>query len=310
MPDAAAEDAVVDKILTRDTAEDRLVCGRPREGEPNGAAAEVGHGDGIQRTAIGLRLAHQPQRCRMARMQEDVRHRPLLHDTTAIEHGDAVAGAADDVHLMGDEHDGDAELAVDLAQQVKHGARRLRVERARRLVAEQHLRLAGERPCDADALLLAAGKLAGIFVGVLGEPDAGEQRRHALGDLDLAKLTGEFQRIGDIAGDGARTQQVEMLEDHADRAAKLAQALALGVRHPHAAYEDLAARRALQKVDEAHQRRLAGPGGADDAEDLALGDREVDAVERGNRTILAGKAFGDALEPDHRRQPALAPMRH
>lgn len=214
MADAAGEDRIVDEVFAGDAAEDRLVRRRPREGEAHRAAAGIG--DGVERTAVRLGLAHQAQGCGVARMQEDVGHRPLLHHAAAIEHGDAIAGAADDVHLMGDEHDGDAEVAVDLAQEIEHRACCLRVERAGRLVAEQDRGFAGERPCNADALLLPAGKLARIFLRMFRQADAGEQRGDALGDLDPAVVTGQLQRIGDIAGDGAGAQEIEMLEDHAD----------------------------------------------------------------------------------------------
>ncbi|OJV02047.1 MAG: hypothetical protein BGO06_27110 [Shinella sp. 65-6] len=69
-----------------------------------------------------------------ARMEADLHHRPSLANTAAI--GDAAASAADEVHLPGGEHDRDAEIA----EQVEHGAGRLRIERARRLVAKQDLR--------------------------------------------------------------------------------------------------------------------------------------------------------------------------
>src|SRR3546814_9976760 len=60
-------------------------------------------------------------------------------------------------HLVGDEDDGEAELAVDVAEQRQDLPRRLRIERRGRLVAEQDGGLRRQRAGDADALLLPAG---------------------------------------------------------------------------------------------------------------------------------------------------------
>ena len=52
-----------------------------------------------------------------------------------------------------------AELRMDVHHRVLQVRAGQRVERAERLVEQQHLRLHGERPGDADALLHAAGDL-------------------------------------------------------------------------------------------------------------------------------------------------------
>ena len=44
-----------------------------------------------------------------------------------------------------------------------------------RLVGEQYSRLLDERPCDAHALLLSAGKLSGLVIGSVSESDAIER---------------------------------------------------------------------------------------------------------------------------------------
>ncbi len=62
----------------------------------------------------------------------------------------------------------------------------LGVERAERLVEQQHLGLDRERARQRDALALAAGKLRGIAIGQKVELHQLEQLVHALGDLVLA----------------------------------------------------------------------------------------------------------------------------
>jgi hypothetical protein len=78
-----------------------------------------------------------------------------------------------------DHNHGDAELFVDGLEQFQDRARRLRVERARCLVAEQDLGVVGEGARDGDALLLAARELRGVALRAVAEADELEER----GDL-------------------------------------------------------------------------------------------------------------------------------
>ncbi len=78
---------------------------------------------------------------------------------------------------MLDEHDGQAQVGDQPAQQLHEGAR-LALGHARRgLVEEEQRGLGGEGPRDLQAPLVAVGETAGHVVGVVGEPDAVEQRR-------------------------------------------------------------------------------------------------------------------------------------
>ncbi len=73
-------------------------------------------------------------------------------------------------------------------------------------------------------------------------------------------------------------EEVELLEDHADPA-PYGVDVDVRVGEFGAADEDLALAGFLQQVHTAQQRRLAGAGRADDADDLALADLQVDALE-------------------------------
>ena len=78
--------------------------------------------------------------------------------------------------------------------------------------------------------------------------------------------------------DGLVREQVERLEDHADVGAQPGQRLAL--RGQRLAVEgDRAGVDRLQPVDRPAQRRLARPGRADDHDDLAAVDRQVDVLQ-------------------------------
>ena len=58
--------------------------------------------------------------------------------------------------------------------------------------------------------------------------------------------------------------------------------------------EDLAGGRLLQPGDQAQRRRLAGAGLAEQHEELAVGDVEVEVLQRG----VAAEGLGDVLELD------------
>ena len=61
--------------------------------------------------------------------------------------------------VMGDVQRGDAQPPLQLAQLHAHALAQLGVEIAQRLVQQQHLRLAHQRPRQGETLLLSAGKL-------------------------------------------------------------------------------------------------------------------------------------------------------
>src|SRR5215472_16993210 len=82
--------------------------------------------------------------------------------------------------VVGHDHDGLAVVAVEHLQQSQDLVGRLAVEVAGRLVAHQQLRVRHQRAGDGDPLLLAAGQLARLVLGAVGEPHHLERNRHVL----------------------------------------------------------------------------------------------------------------------------------
>ena len=76
-----------------------------------------------------------------------------------VEHGDAVAHRQRLALVVRDEHERDADLVLDRLQLDLHLLAQLQVERAERLVEQQHLRTVDQRPGEGDALPLAAAEL-------------------------------------------------------------------------------------------------------------------------------------------------------
>ena len=54
---------------------------------------------------------------RVLRMQEHIGHRTLFDDHAGVHYRHLIADTADHVHLVGDQHDGQFQLAIDLGQQ-------------------------------------------------------------------------------------------------------------------------------------------------------------------------------------------------
>ena len=214
---------------------------------------------------------------------------------------------------MRDEHDGQPELAVEVAQQREDGLRGVGVKRAGGLVGEQDARAVGQGAGDGHALLLPAGELTGVDVGLVRQVDQREQLAHARVDLGAAHA-GVAQRIGDIVRDGAAVEQVELLEDHADAAAQRVQLLfaggllraALAQKHAASADDDggavdghFAVVGRLQQVDAAHERRFARAGVADDAVDFALVDVKTHVARRAHIAAAQAEGFVEMADVDH-----------
>lgn len=136
---------------------------------------------------------------------------------------------------------------------------------------------------------------------LVGETDEIEQRPNALFDRALVHA-GYFERQRDVSEHGARGQQVEVLEDHADGAAKAAQRRLVEPADIDAVNQHLAARRLFEPVDQSDQRRLASAGAADDAGDRTTVDGQRDLVERSEGAAGAGRGemLGNAVEDDGR----------
>ena len=106
---------------------------------------------------------------------EHLIHGADLRDAAVADDGHAVADLFDDAHLMRDDQHRDAERPVQIFDEGEDGLRGRGVERAGRLVAQQHLRIRRKRARNGDALLLPAGKLRRIGAGAVGKADDPEQ---------------------------------------------------------------------------------------------------------------------------------------
>ena len=159
-------------------------------------------------------------------------------------------------------------LEVDALQQFHDLGRVRRIEIPGRLVAQQDLRVADQRPRDRGALLFAARELAREHPALVREPDEIEHARH-LRITSLVRVAGDLQRERDVFPDRLVREQLEVLEHDADVAAQLRR-LCRG-----AACRRGCRRRRLRRasgqlftVQQLEQTRFPGPRMADEKDEI------------------------------------------
>ncbi len=276
-------------------------------------ASAANDGAGLRRTARiasrrknPTRIALRPRavgvegaRSRLARSRVDLvagvaAGRLVAHELALIELQHAAAHLVDHRLVVGgDEHRGAG--AVDPVEQPHDVDRGLGIEVAGRLVGEQQRRVVDERPRDRDALLLPAGELVGHVVQLRRQAGQPQDVRHLGADL-LAGAARHLQRVGDVVVHGAVRQQLEVLEDDADVAPEVRDPAARDLRQVVAGDADRAVGRIELLDQQAHERRLARAGRADEEDELAAVDRERHPIEAHIPLV----ELGDPAELDHR----------
>ena len=253
----------------------------------------------------------------MARPQEDVVGGALLDDARRIHHVDAVGVAGDHAEIVRD-HD---QRDVEPARQILHQFQDLRldgdIERGRRLVGDDQLRIAGEPDGDHHALAHAAGEVMRILLEpalAVGDADQPQQLERALARLRLAHLEMDEQRLHDLLPD--RQDRIErghrLLEDHGDVAPAHRAHVVVGELEQVATLEQDAAGGDAGRVpgqqphDGERGHRLAAAGFADDGHDLAAVDVVGDAVDRAHRAARGLEADVQVLHLEQRRALAVA----
>ena len=209
-------------------------------------------------------------------------------------------------HVVGDQHQRHAALALQRYQQLENLLLDRDVQRGGRLVGDQQQRIAGDRHGDHHPLVHAAGEL----VRERAEPRLG--RRNA----DLA------QQIDDLPAHRAAVHGVMRAQAFgdlpADRIARIERGGRLLEHHRHVLADQAAAlaRRHVQQIvagevqpvgadapgpgDQPHHRQhgdaLAGAGFADDADDGARVQREVEPVDRAEHAARGGELDGEVAD--------------
>ena len=179
---------------------------------------------------------------------------------------------------------------MQLRERGAHPDAELRVEVRQRLVHQEGLRLADDRPAHRDALPLAARELRGLAVEEILRARAARRPRctrrtiSAFGVLPDAEPEAEV-----LAHAHVRVQRV-VLEDHRDVAVGR-----LELRHVDVADRDRPLGDLLEPGDHPQERRLPAARRPDEHHELPVGDRQVDVVDGDD---AAGERLRHMLELD------------
>ena len=122
---------------------------------------------------------------------------------------------------MRDEHDCLADLLLKPQELGLQPVARHRVDRAERLVHQQHRRVGGERPRDAHPLSLAAGQLVRVSLAVQVRVEADQSISSSTRLSE--RLESQPSSCGTVAmlvADGLVGEQPDLLDDVADPPAK------------------------------------------------------------------------------------------
>ena len=240
-------------------------------------ADEVGH-EAIDRAEVDL--ARRP----------DLADMPAGHDRDPRRHREGF------LLVVGDEHEGRPDLAVDARQLDLHLLAELEVERPERLVEQQHGRSLRERAGQRHALGLAARQLPRVAVAVLGQADQLEVLADAPADLVVRQAL-HPQPERDVVGDGHVREERVVLEHGVHVALVRRQ-----VVDPPTLDAQLAGRERDEPADQVERGGLPATGRPKQAEELARLDLERDPVERHGLAVALGDV--DELDRGRRAGPA------
>ncbi len=204
---------------------------------------------------------------------ERVRRADLLQPAV-VHDGDPVGHHQRLLLVVGDVDDRHPQLVVQRLDLQLEPFPQLLVERAERLVHQQHPRVEDEGPGERDPLLLAAGELAGETALVAGQADQLQHLPGPLPDLRLRHFP-QVQREADVLADRHVREEGVVLEDHADVAPPRRHR-----RHRVVVDPDLAGGRRLEAGQHHQGRRLARAGRPEQGHELPRRDVDRDAVDR------------------------------
>jgi hypothetical protein len=214
------------------------------------------------------------------------------------QHGDPIANREKGVEIMGHHEYGETEAAFQIPDQFVKAAGSDRIEPGRGFVEKNDLRIESERACEACSFAHAPRELGRILLtGIFGQP------HHA--DLNGGNLVHQAQRYSpviflqrdfDVLCDRQRTEQRAILEQYTPTVFKLPALTVAHLQKVSPEYFDLSRSWPVQPDYRPQQHRLAGTRTADNAEDFAADDIEIETVV----DRLGAEAVDEAAHADDR----------
>jgi hypothetical protein len=184
---------------------------------------------------------------------------------------------------------------VQFAEEVQQPEADAVVDVAGGLVGQEQSGPGDHRAGDGDPLLLTAGEGGRQGGEMLLQADPGQELLGVPPDL-RAPLACDTQGQGHVLHRGEVVQQAEILEHHADLAAHERPLGAGQIRHVPSEQGDSAAARALGQIDQAQERRLAGPAWTEKVMERPGLQVKRQAAQNLRTRIIAKR---DVLEANH-----------
>ena len=241
----------------------------------------------------------------------------VLDDLAGVHHGDAVADAGDDAEVVGDQQHADVEPALQVGEQIEDLRLDRDVEGGGRLVGDEQLGLARQGHRDQDALAHSARHLERVLLdalGWIGDADHVEQLDGPGPRRLAAELAMAAQHLDHLAADGEHRieRRHRVLEHHRDLATADAFDRRRSTRRVHerlALPAHVAADDAAGQLDHPEQRlrgdALARAGLADEAERLALADREADVAHGVDGASASDEIDLEVVDLEHRLSSSI-----
>ena len=190
-------------------------------------------------------------------------------------------GLRRDFRIVG-HHNNGMTFAVQLADDFDHILAAGRIQRAGRLIGQNHLAAVHQRAGNRHPLLLAAGKFAGFVLLFAFQAQAVQQFIRPFHPLSMFQ-TGIHRRQRHIVAGAQGVQQIVALENKTETlAAQAGQFIRRHLRSFGAVHLIRAGRRYVQTAQNIHQRRFTGTGLADDGDKITFFDAEIHVFQHMN----------------------------
>jgi len=213
-----------------------------------------------------------------------------LDDPAQIHDRNDIAEIFDHGQIVGNEQHGQAPLVANVEQEIEYLGLNGDIERRDTFIGNEEIRIKGKGPGNPDSLALPAGEFVGIAAHVLRlQPDLFKEAGHPVGPVSRrTDAMGGEAFSNDGPDPEARIERSDrILEDDLHSASEGTHAS--GIKGQHVlAIEDEAARTGLDQPEQGTpEGGLAGTGFANEADDAAPGQIQIDILDSIDRSPIA-----------------------
>ena len=202
----------------------------------------------------------------------------------------------DDLHLVGNHHDGDAQCAADFGQQAENLLRDMGIQRAGRLVAQQYFGVEHQGAGDGDTLFLTAGQFFRSEPELVRQPYQGNQLMNPIPVFLPVRIeTGKVHWKRHVVIYVQTGKKIEILKNHTHLLLKGTEFGRVHFSYLAAVYGNGAGLIILKTVDTSQQGGFSRAALTDDAVDFPVVDGQADVLKH----LQVSKAFIEVSDFNH-----------